>query len=95
MSTRVLGIYLMTIRKGLDLSRDDVAEKIGTSRSQIKRIEDGEQNVSALQLALLADILHLNGERLMGLLRSEELNEDDARRLAHEDLAALYKTSLK
>jgi transcriptional regulator with XRE-family HTH domain len=89
-----MGVYIATVRKGLDLSRDEVAGILGTSRSQIKRIEDGEQNVSALQLALLADILHINGERLMQLLRSDDLTEDDARRLAHEDLAALFnKTS--
>jgi transcriptional regulator with XRE-family HTH domain len=89
MSKIELGIYLETIRIGLKLSRDRVAEMVGTSRSQIMRIEKGQQEVGIMQLVRIADILHVDGNRAFELLRSE-LSEDDVRGIAYKDLADIF-----
>jgi transcriptional regulator with XRE-family HTH domain len=86
-----LGIYLETVRNGLRLSRDRVAEAVGTSRAQIMRIEKGQQEPGATQLARIAGFLHINGERIFELLRTV-MPPDEVRRIAHADLVELLKS---
>lgn len=41
----------------MGIPRESLAERIGTSRSQIQRYEDGERSIPAERLALIAEYL--------------------------------------
>lgn len=56
----LIGIRIKEARKSRKLSREQVARKIGVSQQQFARYENGENNISADKLAVIATALHQN-----------------------------------
>jgi Zn-dependent peptidase ImmA (M78 family)/DNA-binding XRE family transcriptional regulator len=62
-----LAAGIRSARERLGLTQDALASAIGVARSAISDIESGKREVSALELATLADLLGESMERLLGL----------------------------
>lgn len=57
MDGRVLGERIAAARKGMELTQDHLAQRVGIERTALGRIENGERKVSAVELVELAAAL--------------------------------------
>lgn len=58
---------LQAVRKKHKLTQDDVAAILGTSRQQISKWENGQQNMGVDKLVLLAKYYNISTDYLLGL----------------------------
>lgn len=81
-----LGNRIREARKQAGLTQEELAERIGVSRTAISRFELGEIEPSLRNLSALAESLNVSADRLLGLPRrvQEPLPE-----LSHAALQAL------
>lgn len=59
MEEHSFGYWLRLKRKSLDLTREELAERVGYSAATIRKIEDEERHPSAQVVERLAEILHI------------------------------------
>lgn len=79
--------YVRELRDLRGLTREELAQKVRTSVSQIVRIESGEIDTRGSLLARIIAALQGNGQRLVALLASDEATALDGRRAAIDDVA--------
>ena len=53
-----IGVAIASVREKIGFSQNELAKKIGTTQSVISRIENGNQNLTLMMLAKIADVLH-------------------------------------
>jgi putative transcriptional regulator len=63
-SAKILGLVLRGYRQELGLSQTELARRVGVPRASISLIENGRRRPSTSLLHNIADILHINAERL-------------------------------
>lgn len=77
-----LGELLKASREYLDLSQDEVAKKMGLSRTAISLIESGQREVKALELKKFADIYNRPTNYFTGEIEVAAALPDDVEHLA-------------
>src|SRR5687768_13656637 len=81
-----IGARLRALRTERGMTQEQVARESGLERDQIGKIEIGERNVSATELAFLADALNVPMESLLAdnepavMYRKAEPKSPDAQR---------------
>jgi transcriptional regulator with XRE-family HTH domain len=60
---RELGSMLRSLRVGTGLTAEDVAERLGFSRSKVSRLENGRRGASQGDIALLCDLYRVDDEQ--------------------------------
>lgn len=70
---KMCGELLELLRKEKELNQEDVAAKIGVSRSQYCNIETGKCNPSITVLIKLIKLLDVSFDELYGLVQSKRL----------------------
>jgi transcriptional regulator with XRE-family HTH domain len=60
---RELGSMLRSLRADTGLTTEEVAERLGFSRSKVSRLENGRRGVSRADIALLCEFYQVNEER--------------------------------
>lgn len=83
------GAYIRTLRERRDLTRDVVAERAGTSVSQLVRIEAGEQETRGSLLLAIVAAVQGNAQHVADLLLSESATAGDGRELAEQAYLAI------
>ena len=69
----LLGQRLREARKYLGLSQQSVADKVGMQRVSITMIENGQQNITTLQLKRFAALYHWQVADLLSLNESDTM----------------------
>lgn len=59
---RELGSMLRSLRAGTGLTTEEVAERLGVSRSKISRLENGRRGASRADIALLCELYQVDDE---------------------------------
>ena len=72
--SKIIGENIKAIRKSLDLTQTDVAERLYTTPQNISRVESGEGEPTAEMLIGLSDVLGVSVDTLVG---KEELSEKE------------------
>lgn len=98
-----VGAYLRTLRSQQGLSQGKLAELVGVSGNTIWRIEAGEQEPRASQLAALLtvlrgrieDVQRLISDSLATVMQGEELASDAILRVERDRILALADTDEK
>ncbi len=87
-----VGAYLRTLRLGIDLKMEEVAHVLGTSYTQIARIETGKQDTNVKQLIDFAELVRGRAEDVLALFHTTNggANVTAARALAHQRLVEFY-----
>lgn len=62
-----LGQFIMTKRKAMHISQEEMAEKIDISRNHIHRIEKGEYPTSIITLRRIAKVLNVSLSELVNI----------------------------
>lgn len=89
-----IGEYLHTLRESLGRTRTEIATQIGTSPSQIHRIEHGEQDTRGTLLLAFNDAVDGNVEQLKSLLLDPTATQTDGRDQAKIWLQQGYRRNL-
>jgi transcriptional regulator with XRE-family HTH domain len=94
MNMEATGAYLRVLRTRQHLSQGKLAELVGVTGNTIWRIEAGDQEPKAAQLAALLTTLHGRIEDIQKLISDKAATIRDAERLADEALSARERASL-
>jgi transcriptional regulator with XRE-family HTH domain len=86
MSTVAVGSYIRTLREGRKLTRETVAERVGTSISQLVRIESGEQETRGTLLFAVLSAVQGDPRDIADLLLLEGATANDGVRFAQAAL---------
>lgn len=73
------------LREYLGISQDEMAERLGMSRSGYSRLERGEVGIDEQRLARIAKVLGVTGEKLRHLDLAEQLEPKAAEELKSTD----------
>lgn len=69
-----LGGRIRDVRKGLDISQEELAHLSGMHRTYVSSVERGERNISVLNLLSLAGVLGVDaGDFVTGLTRAPRI----------------------
>ena len=68
---------LIELRKGLGLTQEDLADRVGVSRQSVSKWETGESLPDMAKLVQLADALGVSTDALCGRVPVEEINETE------------------
>jgi len=60
---RELGFMLRSLRTAIGLTEDQVAQRLGVSRSKVSRLETGQRNASEADIARLCELYQVDDER--------------------------------
>jgi len=60
-----IGYNVMMLRKGQNLSQDELSEKLGIVRTSVVNIEAGRQNLSVKRLRQLCDIFKCDSFKIL------------------------------
>ena len=60
-----IGYNVMMLRKGKNLSQDELSEKLGIVRTSVVNIEAGRQNLSVKRLRQLCDIFKCDSFKIL------------------------------
>lgn len=77
-----VGTYIRALRDAQQLSRAEIAHRVGTHESQIVRIEAGEQDTRGSQLIALVQAVGGDFGEVAELMLAESASVEDARTLA-------------
>jgi transcriptional regulator with XRE-family HTH domain len=88
MSTAAVGSYFRTLRKSRKLSIQQVAKHIGTSVSQVSRIETGEQETRGTLLFAFAGLVQASIQDIAELLLDPHATSEMGEVRAQEWLAS-------
>lgn len=91
---KATGAYLRVLRTRQHLSQGKLAEMVGVTGNTIWRIEVGDQEPKAAQLAALLTTLHGRIEDVQKLITDKTATTRDAERLADEALSAHERASV-
>jgi transcriptional regulator with XRE-family HTH domain len=89
MPTNAAGAYIRTLREKRNLTREVIADRAGTSVSQLVRIESGEQETRGSLLLRIVAAVDGDARHIAELLLSETATSDDGRDLAETVLRVL------
>ena len=64
-STKEIGLRLAALRKAKGLTQEELASQLGLNRTAITQIENGNRDITALELRKLADILGFSIDELV------------------------------
>lgn len=78
MSLSAVGSYLQERRKFVRMSRQEVADLIGTSESQVERIEAGAIDTRGSLLFKMAKVVQASLRHIADLLTDEQMREFEA-----------------
>lgn len=81
---KAAGAYLWELREARALSREAVADAIGTNDVQIMRIEKGTIDTRGSLLLKFVNVVAGDAELLKTLMVDDAASEEDGRRLARE-----------
>lgn len=84
MAFKAAGAYIARLRKDAKLSRFALARKVGTSDSNMMRIEQGDQEPKGALLGLIVRELNANVDELFDFFINEETEEQEGIRKAEE-----------
>lgn len=99
MSLKASGSYLQRLRDNAGLSRAELAEKLGTSPSQIFRIEEGKGETRGSLLAAFIRMVSGSAEDVVTLILDSRAGEEEGVRTAniwleqHQE-APIYRSSI-
>ena len=87
-------------RKGLKLSQQDMADKIGMSRTAYRNIEKGGTKLLSENVARIAEALEMDAEELVlgysyDSAQSKTLKDEKPYRRMYEELDSRYRFELK
>jgi transcriptional regulator with XRE-family HTH domain len=82
MSAEAAGAYLWELRKRAKLSRDAVAQRLETSRSQIERIEGGDGETRSSLLLGFTELVGGDVNHVASLFLNEKMKATDGKDLA-------------
>lgn len=82
MSLEAAGAYLWELRQARHLSRDQLAQRLNTSRSQIERIDYGQGEARASVIFLYARAVGADLDELSDLMLDPAATVEQARVLA-------------
>lgn len=84
MSAKAVGAYLRILRTARQLKLQQIAEAVGTSISQISRIEHGDQETRASIIFGFASVVQANLDHLSLLFRDKTATIEDGEQFARE-----------
>lgn len=84
MTLKAAGAYIVRLRRDAKLSRLAFAKLLGTSDSNMMRIEQGDQEARSILLAQIIRTLSANADDMMDLLLSEQADEKEGIERAEE-----------
>lgn len=94
MANPAVGTYLRTLREARRLTRESLADLVGTSVSQLVRIEAGEQDTRGSLLARIIAAVRGSAADVHALLINPEATEADGQRLAEVALETMQAAGL-
>ena len=65
-SKEILGRRVEILRKGVGLSQQDLASRVGVGKSAISMVESGQRGLSVDSLYVLADVFGVSLDYLVG-----------------------------
>ena len=89
------GAYIRTLRERRSLTRDVVADRAGTSVSQLVRIESGEQETRGSLLLRIVAAVQGDARHVAELLLSETATVEHGRELAEAMLQVIEETGAR
>lgn len=94
MANAAVGTYLRTLREARRLTREALADMVGTSVSQLVRIEAGEQDTRGSLLARIIAAVRGSAADVQSLLINPDASESDGQRLAQATLDGVRAAGL-